>query len=117
MAIPATSSFTHQKRLFLLNKLDEVLKLWASGSGQGCFNFGVKNGNPTLQYNLQLDMEDLCGTVPAHYQPPQPRHRGPARRARDRQRAAQHQAAIAAAERSAGNFPEKRAVEVEKDQT
>ena len=77
MANPS-SSFTHKKRLFLFNKLDEVLKLWASGSGQGSFNFTVKNENPTLQYNLQLDMEDIRGTVPAHHrhQPPLPRHRG-----------------------------------------
>ena len=30
-----TTNFYHQKRIYLLNKLDEVIKLWASGSGQG----------------------------------------------------------------------------------
>ena len=93
------SNLSHQKRVFLLNKLDEVIKLWASGSGQGSFSFSVDNGTPSLKYGLQLGMLDVV--VPTHRQHHRaaargPRHRGPARVARDRQRAAKHQAAIAA---------------------
>ena len=93
------SNFSHQKRVFLLNKLDEVIKLWASGSGQGSFSFSVDNGTPNLKYGLQLGMLDVV--VPTHRQHQRAaahgrRHRGPSRVARDRQRAANHQAAIAA---------------------
>jgi hypothetical protein len=98
-----TPSFTHKKRIFLLNKLDEVIKIWASGSGQGSFSFTVENGTSSLQYGLQLEMQDVGGAEPAHV-PHEPvahghrrRHRGPARKARDRQRAARHQATLAAA--------------------
>ena len=108
----ATSSFTNQKRLFLLNKLDEIIKLWASGSGQGSFNFTVKNGTPNLQCGIQLEMEDVRVRVadpvhpyqhnPHHHQAVQRRRRGPARRSRDRQRAANHQAGLAAAAKFPG---------------
>ena len=99
----STSTFTFKKRFFLLNKLDEVIKLWACGSGQGSFTFIVKDGNPSLPYGIQLDMQDVSRSVPVqpqhvHLQHPfRPRHRGPARLARDRERAAKHQAALAAA--------------------
>ena len=110
----ATSSFTNQKRLFLLNKLDEIIKLWASGSGQGSFNFTVKNGTPNLQCGIQLEMEDVRVRVADpvhpyqhnahHHQAVQRRRRGPARRSRDRQsqRAANHQAGLAAAAKFPG---------------
>ena len=100
------STFTHQKRLFLLNK-DEVIKLWATGSGHGSFNFTVRDGIPSLQCDLKLSMEDIGGeTDPVHHHHHQqqhaaharrPRHRGPARQARDRLRAVKHQAALAEA--------------------
>ena len=108
----ASSSFTHHKRLFLLNKLDEIIKLWASGSGQGSFSFNVKNGTPNLQCGIQLEMEDVRVFVadpvhpyqhhPHHQQAVHRRRRGPARRFRDRQRAAKHQAALAAASKFPG---------------
>ena len=78
-----------------MNKLDEVIKIWASGSGQGSFSFSVDNGTPSLKYGLQLGMQDV--SVPTRVQHHRGRrHRGPARVARDRERAARHQAAIAA---------------------
>ena len=110
------STFTHKKRIFLLSKLDETIKLWACGSGQGSFTFSVKNGKPSLQCDLHLEMLDVAGSVPVqpqyhHQQPPTPhrprRRRGPARQARDRKRAAEHQDAMAAAAEQASTFPGK----------
>ena len=104
MVNTTTTTFSHKKRVFLLTKLDEVIKLWASGEGQGSFNFSVQNGTPSLQCGLQLDMADVIGIAPvphqhhANHDGVRPRRRrGPARQARDRQRAAQHQADLAAA--------------------
>ena len=97
-------NFTHQKRLFLLNKLDEIIKFWATGSGHGSFNFTVKDGIPSLQCDIKLAMEDIGeGTDPVHHNQHKhahvcrPRQCGPARQAKDRLRAAKHQAALAAA--------------------
>ena len=98
-------TFTHQKRLFLLNKIDEVIKLWATGSGHGSFNFTVRDGIPSLQCDLKLSIEDIGDeTHPVHHHQQQhdaharrPRHRGPARQARDRIRAVKHQSALAEA--------------------
>ena len=91
--------FSHQKRHFLLNKLEELIKVWASGSGHGCFNFTVRDGIPSLKCELQLSMEDIGGLDSVHHQQPDqvrhPRRRGPARQERDKLRAAKHQAALA----------------------
>ena len=63
------------------------------------FYFTVIDGFPSVQCGIQLDLEDgpEPGPPPPHQQQHQQiRRRGPARRARDRQRAANHQAALAA---------------------
>ena len=105
-----TTRFTQQKRLFLLNKLDEVIKFWACGSGHGSFSFTIKNGIPSLQCGLKLNLQDVAGidpVLPHQQHHPQHdavhrrRHKGPARKAKDRQRAARHQAALAASAVSA----------------
>ena len=95
-----TSTFTQDKRKFLHKQLDEVILLWARGTGQGSFTFTVNEGTPELQLGIQLGLEDTPGQ---HQHPHQHDHqtprrqRGPARRQRDRERAARHQAAKAAA--------------------
>jgi hypothetical protein len=97
--------FTQDKRNYLHSRLDEVIRLWFRNTGQGYFNLVVNDGEPEFQYGVHLDLCD--GLQPEHPQPTQPqqlrsgqhgvRRRGPARQARDRQRAAAHQAAKAAA--------------------
>ena len=114
------TTFSFTKRDFLHSKLDEVLRLWHRGSGQGSFTFNINDGDPTFQFGLHLDFEDGSGSEPTHHQtqPQQhhsgpPRHvvrrRGPAKQAKNRQRAAEYQAAKAAKEAapasSAYKFP------------
>ena len=94
-----TSIFSQDKRNFIHKQLDEVIFLWARGTGQGTFVFTINDGIPELQLGIQLGLED----APGHHQQQLPcqhqhhltprRQRGPARRQRDRQRAARHQAA------------------------
>ena len=115
-----TSSFTFSKREFLHYKLDEIIKMWQRGLGQGSFAFNVDDGTPDFQCGIHLDFDDSSGMAPNHpsFTPPppfQPHHRrghdgvrrhGPARRARDRDRAARYQAAQAVAAASvAKSFP------------
>ena len=96
------SIFSQDKRDFLHKKLDEVILLWARGSGLGSFVFTTSDGTPELQLGIQLGLEDAPDQ---HQHPLQYQHqhhqthhrqRGPARRQKDRQRAARHQAAKAA---------------------
>ena len=61
-----TSSFSFPKREFLHSKLDEVIKLWARGFGQGSFYFTVNDGTPTLQCGLLLELEDEPEPGPPH---------------------------------------------------
>ena len=101
----STTTFSFPKRDYLVHaKLDEILRLWHRGSGQGSFSFNISDGNPNFQFGLQLDLEDGSGSeLPQHqnqpYQSPSgpPRHRvrrrGPAKQAKNRQRAADYQAA------------------------
>ena len=108
----SNSSFSFIKRSFLHSKLDEVLRLWHRGSGQGSFVFAINDGEPNFQFAINLDFEDV--SVP---EPSQPQHRphqasqhpsaplqsgvrrrkGPAKLAKNRKRAADFQAAKAAA--------------------
>ena len=88
-------NFTHQKRIFLLYKLYEVIIIWATGSSQGSFNFTVRDDVPALQFDLKFAMEDFGnGKDPVHHHQQHhanvQRHRGPARQAKDRLRAAKH---------------------------
>jgi hypothetical protein len=100
-------SFSNDKRNYLHEKLDEILRLWYRKAGQGYFNLVVNDGKPEFQYGVHLDMCD--GLQPEHHhQPPPPRQPlqpghdgarrgGPVPQARNRLRAAAHQAAKAAA--------------------
>ena len=108
MTSSPSPNFTFPKREFLHSKLDEVLRLWHRRSGQGTFYFTINDGTPSFQCGISLDFEDLPGTDHHHQQhqpqaphcpPPPPRKRspGPARRARDRTRAAKKKAAKATA--------------------
>ena len=111
MGVMPPTAFSAEKRIFLLSKLDEVIKLWERGYGQGSFYFTVDDGVPSLHTGLQVGLED--DPVPDLQQPlPQPCHqgsqgphsqtrkkrvRGPAQMAKNRERAAAYQARIRAA--------------------
>ena len=111
MTDPSTNSpFTVPKRNFLHSKLDEVLRLWHRGSGQGSFSFAIHDGEPSFQFAINLDFQDVSVPEPSqHQQPPQHpsaphplhsgvrRRKGPAKLAKNRRRAADFQAAKAAA--------------------
>ena len=96
------TNFSHTEEAFLLSSLREVVNVWARGYGQASFNLAVKNGFAELNLGFQLghpaDPHLPTHGPPAHHpepvpqQPKQPRRRGPARRERDRARAAKHQA-------------------------
>ena len=72
--VNSARNFSHQKRIFLLNKLDEVIRIWASDTGSGSFSFSVKDGVPCLQFGVQLEMQDVFGPEPGHnlHHPQQP---------------------------------------------
>ena len=89
------TSCTLDKRQFLHSKLDEILHVWARGSGQGSFIFIIKDGSPDFEFCSKIDFTDVSPPKQEIQQNPQ-RSRGPARRERDRQRAAKHQAVCAA---------------------
>ena len=112
-----TSTYNYTEEAFLLSSLQEMVKVWASGSGKAGFNLSISDGLAELQLNFQLghpseahfDLKNL----PQCHQPPQQqvhqpldeaflpvrrrRRKGPTRRARDRVRAEEHQARTLAA--------------------
>ena len=102
-----TASFSYSEEAFLLNSLHKVVKVWASGNGKADFILKIQNGtadlqlafklgrpydvhvNPHPQHNPQPPQGDL------HQELPRPRrHKGPARREKDRVRAEKHQASL-----------------------
>ena len=100
------ATFTNLKRNFLHHKLDDIIHLWARGSGQGTFFLSVSDGVPNFQCGLNLDFLDRdCGSVPdppkqAFQQRGQHGQRGPRghkKQERNRLRAVKYQAATAAA--------------------
>ena len=94
----SSATFSLPKRDFLHSKLEEIIRLWARGSGQGTFYLSVIDGVPDFQCGIHLDFSDV--SVPEHshqpaHQPhhhcgPRRRHKGPAQRERDRLRAEVH---------------------------
>ena len=70
------------------------MKVWASKSGQAGMNISVQNGLANLQLNFQLGSpgDPHLSPQPHPFQKP-PRFKTPARKAKDRARAAAHQQA------------------------
>ena len=64
-------SFSQEKRNYLHNKLDEVLRLWFRNAGQGYFNLVVNNGVPEFQFGVYSDMGDGLQPDQEHSSPPQ----------------------------------------------
>ena len=111
-----TNTYNYTEEAFLLSSLQEMVKVWASGSGKAGFNLNICDGLAELQLNFQLGhpSDAHCNPyLPTSHQHPQQqvhqphqeasipvrrrRRRGPTRRARDRIRAEEHQARISAA--------------------
>ena len=85
------------KKEVVLNSVAEFLGCWAVG-GKATLSLNTQDGVTTIAFSNTLSghPEDPLHPPPA-LQRRRRRHRGPARRERDRQRAARHQAALAGA--------------------
>ena len=84
------------------------MKVWASGKGKADFNLRIENGSAELQLAFKLGRPTDVHVVPPQHYNPLPhhdlhqeqqlprrrRHKGPARREKDRARAEQHQACL-----------------------
>ena len=61
---PSTSHYSYTEEAFLHSSLQEVVKVWASGSGQAKFEVSIENGVAKLNLSFTLgDPSDL------HYKP------------------------------------------------
>jgi hypothetical protein len=87
--------FNQTEEAFFLNCVGEVMKVWASKTGQATLNISVEKGMVDLQLGFKL------GLPGDHHLPPQqypsqtpPRYKTPARKTKDRARAAAHQAQL-----------------------
>ena len=93
-------NFTYSEEAFLLGNLQEVVKVWARGTGRASFNFNVCDGGAelALSFSLGLPSDLHCSppSPPSHadhqheQHHPRRRHKGPAQRERDRLRAEAH---------------------------
>ena len=123
---PTTINFTEEA--FLLSSLQEVVKIWGKGIGKASFSLQVDNGTADLQLGFKLGLPSDLHVVPPD--PPDPdlqlnqhqeeevakqyphqtghhqqrRRKGPVRRAKDRARAAQHQAGLKSQSAAAVNI-------------
>ena len=114
---PTTINFTEEA--FLLSSLSEVVKIWGKGVGKASFSLQVDNGTADLQLSFKLGLPSDLHVVPLVPPDPDPqlnqhqqedaeqpfqqpgrqqqrRRKGPARRAKNRARAAHHQACLQA---------------------
>ena len=85
-------NFSMTEEAFLLSSLKEVVKVWGMGTGHASFNFTVENGKGSLQLGFQLGLPHEVHVYPQGH----PRRKCPARRERDRKRAAAFQARVQA---------------------
>ena len=101
--LPTTTTFNYTEEAFLLSSLQEVVKVWARGSGQASFDLQVTNGVADLKLGFRLghpaDLHSEPAPPPPHLNPQQVHHpnqdhfrphrrqKGPKRRERDRKRA------------------------------
>ena len=98
-----STNFNISEEAFILSSLKEVVNVWARGHGQASFNLGIVDGFADLQLNFRLgspaDLHLLPEQVvqPLPQQPPRvhsKRKKSAAKLAKDRARAALHQARI-----------------------
>ena len=97
-----STNFNFSEEAFILSSLKEVVNGWARGHGQASFNLGIVDGFADLQLSFRLGSPADLHLLPEQVQPlPQEPPRGhskrkksPAKLAKDRARAANHQARI-----------------------
>ena len=89
---PSSIPFNQTEEAFFLSCVGEVRKVWASKSGHANLNISVQNGMAELQlaFKLGLPGDSHLTSYPT---PHHPRYKTPARKAKDRARAAAHQQA------------------------
>ena len=102
--INPSTNFNLSEEAFILSSLKEVVNVWARGSGQATFNLRIVDGFAELRLGFQLgsptDLHLLREQVdPLPQEPPrryrkQKKKKSPAKLAKDRARAAEHQARI-----------------------
>ena len=99
-----TTNFHCSEEAFILSSLREVVNVWSRGSGQATFNLSIVDGFADLQLGFRLGHPTDPHLLPdpvhplhlpsdeANYVQSRKRKNGPARREKDRARAASHQA-------------------------
>ena len=72
--------------------MSEFMKFWSLGA-EATLNLTTSGGNVKVEFNCTLGQPNAPHSLPPFPPPPhRPRHRGPAKRERNRLRAARHQA-------------------------
>ena len=102
--MPSSTTFSFTEEAFLLSSLQEVVMVWARGSGQANFDLRVIDGVADLNLNFRLGHPSDLHCAPTHNVPPpyqdqdqaapvlKKRRKSAARRERDRARAQAFQA-------------------------
>ena len=83
--------FHQTEEAFFLSCVDEVMKVWASKSGQAKLNICVEDGKVDLQLAFKLGLPGDAHLPPQNHNFNPPRTKSPARKAKDNARAAAHQ--------------------------
>ena len=83
-----------KKKEVVLNSVAEFLGIWAV-KGKATLSLTTQDGVTTVTFSHSLSGHPEDPLHPPPVAPQRRRHRGPARRERDRQRALRHQAALA----------------------
>ena len=88
-------SYCNTEEAFVLSNLKEFVKIWGSG-GRAQFNLECKNGSAWIKLKVKVADPASPHYHPRHHEPAHKnRHKGPARRGKDRQRTAAHRAGLA----------------------
>jgi hypothetical protein len=89
---PSSIPFNQTEEAFFLSCVGEVIKVWASKSGQAKLNISEENGMADLQLSFKLGLPG-DSHLPSYPNQHPPKYKTPARKAKDRARAAAHQQA------------------------
>ena len=113
-----STNFHYSEEAFLLSSLKEVVNVWTRGFGQATFNLSIVDGFADLQLGFRLGHPTDPHLLPEHADhvhliPEDPtkvqsrkRKKGPARREKDRARAASHQTRFQSEAAAVSSLPE-----------